>query len=131
VTDGPIHREVVAFFDEFVEVFLTFDGSRIAWRYLVPYLAMHADGSTELFTSDAAVAEYFQRIVDEYRAGGCTACRYRELEVVPVGGNAALGTVTWDLLRADGTVLTSWRESYNLTRSAGRLKAFVSVDHAG
>jgi len=130
VPDTPIEREVVAFFDEFVEAFATFDGGVIARRYLVPYLAMHADGSTDTFTSSDEIAGYFQRIVDDYAARGCRACCYRELEVVPIGLNAALGTVTWSLLRADGTELTSWRESYDLVRADGRLKAFVSVDHA-
>jgi hypothetical protein len=130
VTDTPIDREVAAFFDEFVEVFTTFDGRLIARRYLVPYLAMRADGSTETFTTLDAIGEYFQRIVDDYKVRGCSACRYGELSIVPLGRSAALGTVTWSLLQADGSVLTAWRESYNLVRSDGRLKAFVSVDHA-
>jgi hypothetical protein len=121
--------EVTAFFDEFVQVFPTFDGARIADRYGLPYLAIRADGSTESFATHGAIAEYFQRIVDGYQARGCSACRYRDLEVVPAGRSAALATVTWELLRGDGSLLSSWRESYNLVRSAGLLKAFVSVDH--
>ena len=118
------------FFDDFVGAFRTFDGRRIAERYLVPYLAMHADGTTSLFTSIDSIGGYFQRIVDNYRERGCTGCRYRSLEVVEIGRDAALGTVTWELLRGDGSVLASWRESYNLARGGDTLKAFVSVDHA-
>jgi hypothetical protein len=120
---------VKTFFDDFVAVFRTFDGPRIAERYAVPYLAMHADGTTSLFTSTDAIGAYFQRIVDDYRQRGCTRCRYRSLEVVEIGRVAALGTVTWELLRGDDSVLASWRESYNLAPAGDTLKAFVSVDH--
>ena len=97
MTAPPLSDQVKAFFDEFVEAFATFDGSYIARRYAVPYLAMHADGSTELFHSTTAIGEYFQRVVDEYRARDCRSCRYIDLAVVGIGRSAALGTVTWEL----------------------------------
>jgi hypothetical protein len=127
----PLDDDVGRFFDEFVEAFPSFDGEVIARRYGVPYLAIHTDGSTELFASNTAVAAYFQRVLDGYRQRGCRACRYEGLEITATGGASALGTVTWDLLRADDTVLTSWRESYVLAYADERLKAFVSIDHAG
>lgn len=125
-----LQSDTLAFFDEFTAVFPTFDGAQIARRYAAPYLAIHADGSSDLFSTAESIATYFQRIVDGYRNSGCHSCRYLDLEIVPMGRTAALGTVTWELLRADGSVLAAWRESYNLAYLNGRLKAFVSVDHS-
>lgn len=125
-----MHDEVKRFFDEFVAVFPTFDGAKIAVRYAAPYIAVRADGGVALFPSAEAIAEYFQDVVDRYRARGCTACRYSNLRVVEMGSNAALGTVSWELTTKTGAVLSGWRESYQLVRADGRLKVRVSVDHA-
>lgn len=125
-----LERAARAFFDEFVVAFRSFDGSVIARRYLSPYLALHADGSIECFDAPDEIAAWFQKVVDDYHRDGCRSCRHRDLEVVPLGSRSALATVTWDLLRADGTALTSWRESYNLTRVGESLRVVASVDHA-
>lgn len=125
-----LQGEVAAFFDAFVEAFHSFDGQRIARRYLAPYSALHAGGSVECFSTQAEIAAYFQKVVDGYRSQGCRSCRYGVLEVVSMGRTCVLGTVTWDLLLEDGRVLQSWRESYNLARTAEGLRVFATVDHA-
>ena len=119
-----------AFFDEFVEAFASFDGAVIAQRYQAPYLARHADGTTDVFDFIDDIAGYFQRIVDGYRERGCSSCRYRAIEVEAIGTDTILGTVTWELLRGDGSVLATWREAYALSLAENRLKAFASIDHA-
>ena len=117
------------FFDQFVEAFRSFDGNTIAERYLAPYLAFHTHGSAEVFLSSADTAAYFQRIVNEYHAKGCRSCRYDGLEVVPLGQECAVATVTWELLAEDLSVLGVWRESYNLCLVEGRFLVFASTDH--
>lgn len=124
-----LQGEVAAFFDAFVEAFQTFDGPLIARRYLAPYSALHAGGIVECFSTPAEIASYFQKVVDGYRSQGCRSCRYGELEVVSMGQACVLGTVTWELLLEDGSVLQSWRESYNLARTEGGLRVFATVDH--
>jgi ketosteroid isomerase-like protein len=118
-----------AFFDEFVQAFASFDGRAIAGRYLSPYLAFHAPGSSQVFMSPDETASYFQRIVDGYHARGCRSCRYADLQVVALGRDCALATVTWELLAQDLSVLESWRESYNLCLVEGCYKVFASTDH--
>ena len=108
--------EVASFFDDFVDAFLSFTGSRIAARYLVPGVAVRADGSIETVQSRADLERFFQSAVDAYRLDGCHGIRYRDLDVVPMGARSVLGTVTWELLREDGSVLRQWRQSYNLVR---------------
>jgi hypothetical protein len=125
-----VRTAAAIFFDTFVEAFHTFDGQAIAQRYLPPYLAMHADGTLACFTTHSEVAQYFQKVVDEYHAKGCRSCRYKDLEVVAVSANYVLGTVTWELLYEDGSVMSSWRESYNLSWIEDQMRIFASVDHA-
>jgi hypothetical protein len=124
-----LERAARAFFDEFVTAFASFDGKEIARRYQSPYLALSADGKLTCFHSAAEIADYFQKVVDDYHRQGCRSCRYRNLEVLPLGSRSALATVTWDLLREDGSPLTSWRESYQLTLAGESLRVVASVDH--
>jgi len=131
VLEQDIEVAARRFFDDFNAVFSTFSGPRIAERYVAPYLAIRADGSAEVLATSESIAAYFQRIVDSYHARGCRVCKYRDLAIVPIGRAAALGTVTWELCQADGTLVTTWRESYNLVLLDGRMKAAASVDHAG
>ena len=129
MNSSELERTATKFFDDFVEAFRSFDGSTIARRYLTPYLAFHAHGSTDLFGSHAEIAEYFQRIVDAYYADGCRSCRYADMQVFPLGQECAIGTVTWQLLSETSSVLTAWRESYNLFLVAGEFQVFTSTDH--
>ncbi|MDX5371741.1 MAG: hypothetical protein LPK18_04810 [Pseudomonadaceae bacterium] len=118
------------FFDEFVTAFAAFDGALVAQRYLSPYLACSGPGALRVFVSGEEIGTYFQGILDDYRARGCRSCCYRDLEVVALGADCALASVTWELLDASGAVVTHWRESYNLCRVDGRFRVFASTDHA-
>jgi hypothetical protein len=130
MTDKKLQSEAAAFFDAFVEAFCAFDGQVIAERYAVPYLAL-SEGTLTLLPTQADIASYFQTVLDTYLAQGCRSCRYLQLEVMAVGGQSAMGTVTWELLDRDEKVLSSWRESYNLMRTENGLRIFSSTDHAG
>ena len=124
-----LHAEAAAFFDAFVEAFASFDGERIAQRYLAPYLSRRADGTSACFVAHEEIGRYFQSVVDAYREDGCTSCRWEGLEATAVGGQGLLAGVSWTLLRADGSVLAGWRESYHLARTPQGLRIFASVDH--
>ena len=126
---SELWQQAVGFCDAFVLAFHTFDGNLIAQRYIAPYLALNADGSVQSFDEHSAIGRYFQGIVSAYHAQGCRGCCYKDLEVVPLGSQSALVTVTWELLREDGSVLSSWRESYTLTRKNNDLRIVASVDH--
>ncbi len=122
--------QATAFFDAFVATFQTFDGDCIAQRYIAPYLARNAEGSIQCFGEHAEIGRYFQDIVNAYHAQGCRSCRYTDLDVVLIGSQSVLATVTWELLGENGSVLSSWRESYTLARTDNGLRIFASVDHA-
>lgn len=128
---SPLEAENRAreFFDAFVGAFESFNGSMIAERYLAPYLAFHTHGSAQVFMSSAEIGSYFQKIVDECHAKGCRCCRYKDLAILPLGRECALGTVTWELLSEELAVVGAWRESYNLCLVDGRFMIFASTDH--
>lgn len=126
-----LQAEVAAFFDAFVQVFLSFDGKLIAERYAAPYLALNGEGVLTLLPMQADIASYFQTVLDNYFAQGCRSCRYLELEVLALGSQSAMGSVTWEMLGHDGEVLSSWRESYNFMRTEDGLRIFSSTDHVG
>jgi hypothetical protein len=55
-------------FDDFVDAFPSFRGEQIAQRYLVPYMAIQADGSAQVYPSQEAISRYFQAVLNDYRA---------------------------------------------------------------
>ena len=128
---GDLRAEVTQFFDAFVEAFATFDGTIVAERYAPAFIAVHADGSLHNFTASVDIARYFQRFLDGYYADGCRSCGYHALEVVPIGEACVLATVTWELFDGSHTLVSTWRESYNLARQPSGLQVFASMDHAG
>lgn len=131
-TNPHLHREVQHFFESFVTAFGTFNGPRIAERYASPYVAVDAQGGWRAFGTGDETGDYFQQVVTRYHSQGCRSCRFRDLEVLALDTSSALATVTWELLREDTSVLSTWRESYTLVRGqSGRLGVAASLDHTG
>ena len=93
------------------------------------YLAFHTAEAMRVFTTRGEIAGYFQGIVHDYHARGCRSCRYEDLEVVRLGDECAVATVTWQLLAEDRSIVSAWRESYNLCLVEGRFMVFASTDH--
>jgi len=123
--------EIAGFFDDFVEAFGSFSGARIATRYLVPGVAVRGDGSIQCLQSRPEVERFFQAAVDAYHRDGCRGIRFKDLDVVAMGGRSVLGTVTWELLREEGSVLRQWRQSYNLVRVEAGWQILASTYHVG
>lgn len=122
--------EIQQFFEAFCIAFSEFDGSLIAQRYTTPYTSLNADGTLRVFDTQEQIAKYFQDFLNKYHEQGCRTCRFQELQVVPLGQISALASVTWELLRNDCSVASTWRESYNLTLLCDGLRIYASTDHA-
>jgi ketosteroid isomerase-like protein len=108
--------EVTAFLKEYDKAFTSFDGNQIAALYCIPTITMRGDGSIHSFQSRDEIARFFQGVADIYQAEGGKGGTMHDLEVVPIGERSALATVTWKNLRADGSVVRQWRQSYNVVR---------------
>lgn len=122
-------QELEQFFQDFADAFAACSGELIAQRYLAPYVALAADGSLQHFARHAEIGAYFQTVLDRYFQQGCRSCRYSALQATALGNNSAVASVRWALLDGSGASVSSWHESYNLTRTGGGLKIFASVDH--
>lgn len=122
--------EIQQFFEAFCIAFSQFDGTLIAQRYATPYTSLNADGTLQVFGTQEQIAQYFQNFLNKYYEQGCRTCRFQALQVVPLGQMSALASVTWELLRHDRSVASTWRESYNLTLSSHEFRIYASTDHA-
>jgi ketosteroid isomerase-like protein len=126
---ASIADEARAFVENYARTFDSCDGDRIAALYHAPCVTMRGDGSIHCLQSREALASFFQGVADTYRRDGYRASRFSNLQVTPIGGRSALVTVDWELLRADGSMIRQWRQSYNLVRVDGGWQILVSTFH--
>jgi hypothetical protein len=120
-----------AFFGRFADGFRTFEAGRIAALFVTPGVTLRRDGSIVALTSEQDVLRYYQAALDHYHHDGCRSCRWSQLTVSRIGRRCLLATVTWELLRDDLTLLTSWRQSYSLTTFGDNgPRIFASAQHA-
>lgn len=119
-----------AYFDRFVQAFATFDGIKVAALFAAPVVAVRADGTSVGLATQEDVVRYYQSALDKYRGEGCASCRWSDLKVTTMGRAAMLAAVTWQLLKADGAVITEWRQSYALRRlDGGDPRTFACASH--
>jgi hypothetical protein len=128
-SDSEITGEIRHFFEVFCADFSEFDGALIAQRYATPYTSLNAAGTLQVFSTQEQISQYFQGFLNKYHEQGCRTCRFQELQVVPLGQMSALASLTWELLRNDQSVASTWRESYNLSRMCNELRIYASTDH--
>ena len=117
------------FFDRFVDEFPSFDGNVIASRYLTPYVAVSSDGDVWQCSDPTDTVTYFQSLLDRHASQGVLSCKYSDFECTPIGNSCFFVTVTWAMLGAEDSVISTWRESYNLVKTDSGLKIFTSIDH--
>lgn len=129
MADSPVVAAARRFLDLYTEVFDTRDGARIAELYCEPCVTVRGDGSVHCFASRTEVAGFFQKVADAYAAEGMHAGVYRDFEALPIGGRSALATVSWDMLRADRSVIRHWRQSYNLVETDAGWRILCSTIH--
>jgi hypothetical protein len=131
MSESELIASVSDFFSRYNAAFATVDGDRIAALYNLPTVTMRGDGSIHCMQSRAELAQFFQGVVDGYHRDGYRDGRFENLQVVPIGGRSVLATMDWALLRADGSVLRAWRQSYNLVDTADGWRILVSTFHIG
>jgi len=129
MAESALVSEVREFFDKYNGAFLTRNGKHIADCYHAPTVTMRGDGSIHCLASTDELVRFFQGVVDGYAKEGLGGGRFSNLHVMPIGDRSALATLDWDMLRADGAVIRSWRQSYNLVRVGSAWRILVSTLH--
>ncbi|MGD9764061.1 MAG: hypothetical protein AB7V27_10135 [Candidatus Binatia bacterium] len=132
-------RDVGAFITEYNRVFNALSGlspggarpraGELAALYHTPCVTVRADGSVICLQSPPELERFFQTVADTHYEDGYRSSHCADLEVVPLGTRSVLASVTWSLLRADGSLLKQWRQSYTLIRDAPRWRILASVFH--
>ncbi|MGH7109633.1 MAG: hypothetical protein ACREFK_04330 [Stellaceae bacterium] len=118
-----------ALFDRFVSAFATFDATNVAELFAFPSVALRKDGSIVPLLTRDDILHYYQAALDGYYRNGCRSCRWLGLEVHSMGSQALMATVSWELLRGDGSVAQRWKQSYCLSNHEGTSRIFASATH--
>lgn len=126
-SEAAARAEITALLDAFVAAFSTFDGRRVGALFATPGVALRSDGSLRGFSTEDEVAGYYQSALDRYRGEGCRGCRFWDLELSFLNETTATATVSWDLLAADGSILSSWRQAYFVTVIDGAWRIYGSA----
>jgi hypothetical protein len=92
-------------------------------------VTVRADGSVHCLQSREELQSFFQKIADTYHQEGSRRSKYVDLEVGAIGSRSALVSLTWELLREDGSTIRRWRQSYNLLRLDQDWKILASTFH--
>lgn len=125
----PLETEVYAFLDLYRREFDSADGTRIAKLYHAPCVSVRGDASIHCLQSTEKVTHFFQSVADAYRREGYRSSRFSNVDVLAIGGRSALATLDWEMLRADGSVVRKWRQSYNLVRAGIEWQILLSTFH--
>jgi hypothetical protein len=128
---SALELEITAFFDRYTEAFATIDGDRIASFYNSPTITVRGDGSIHCLHSHEELARFFQGVAEIYQRDGSKSWTMHDVEVVPIGERSALATMTWKMLRADGSLIRQWRQSYNVVRLAEGWRILAATFHLG
>lgn len=122
-------EKLIQFFDKFAQDFQRFDGAIIANRYLAPYTAISSEKSVSLYREHKDIENYFGSVLADYKKQDVEYCTYNNFVFSAIGQKSALATMDWNMMKADGTLVTSWRESYVIILSDNVLKIVTSIDH--
>ena len=128
--DSPLAAEISAFLEKYAAAFASFDSKAIASFYHVPVITLRGDGSIHCLASADEVENFFQTVADSYaREGSGGKATRSNLRVIPLGGRSALAMMDWEMLRADGSAIRGWQQSYNLVRGQAGWQILVSTFH--
>jgi ketosteroid isomerase-like protein len=122
-------EEAQAFFDRYGRDFDLADWPAFCAHYCEPAFSVRADGTVAVLGNWRAVEQFFSRVWSTWRQEGYGRFSFSDLSVAPVGGQSVLTTLTWHLLRADGSEIRQWDQSYQLLQVAGAWKVLSSTFH--
>jgi hypothetical protein len=103
----------------------------LAPYYHAPCLTLRGDGSFVSLQSVDDVARFFQTLADTFDSQGLVKFPYKDFSAESLGPRSAFVTMTWEALKADGTLGREWRQSYNLVRFGEKWEIVLSTIHVG
>jgi hypothetical protein len=98
--------------------------------YHEPCLSVRADGCVRYLQTRDEARSFFEEVATAWRREEYDRFETSDLEVVPMGGRCLLVTLDWHMLRADGSLIRRWRQSYQLILVAQEWQVLASTFHA-
>lgn len=129
--NGPEFEEAVAFFEQYKNDFDNANWVSFASLLHEPFVSVRGDGSVKFCASRGEAQSFFENVADTWRRESYDRFRTSKLEVMIMGKFSRLVTFDWEMLRADGSVLRKWRQSYQLIATENAWKVLGSTFHAG
>jgi hypothetical protein len=130
MSDQARSDEVSTLLDDYVRHWYAGDWDAVAALYTVPSVTMRGDGSLHCFQSKKEVQAFFHSVGAGYDTeGDLGPGRYHSLTTQPIGARSLLATLTWQMVRKDGSVVREWRQSYNLVRTDERWQILAATLH--
>ena len=121
--------EIETFFSTYGRALDAMDIDRVVSLHHAPCLKIHGNGSIQCLPTRETIRGFFHDLTGKYRERGLGSSSFRDLEVVPIGVQAVLATLTWDLLSRDHSPLRQFRRSYNLVRLGTDWLILVATAH--
>jgi hypothetical protein len=130
MSDQAYANDVRKVLDDYVRHWYAGEWSGVAALYYVPSITMRGDGSVHCFQSRKELEDFFHGVGAGYDTeGDLGPGRYHSLTTQPIGARSLLATLTWQMVRKDGSVVREWRQSYNLVCTDGRWLILVATLH--
>ena len=129
MSDQTLTSEIKKFLNDYTSAFALVDGAAIARCYHAPSITMRDDGSVHVLETRQQLEAFFQAVAQKYFDEGRQNARFSDLALQPIGSKSVLATMQWQQIRADGSVIHSWWQSYNLIYVDGRWQIFASTFH--
>jgi ketosteroid isomerase-like protein len=129
MSDQALTAEINQFLNDYNKAFAEVDGVAIARCYHAPSITMHGDASVHVLQTHQELETFFQAVAQKYFDDGGHNARFSDLTLQRIGSKSVLATLQWQQIRPDGSVLRSWRQSYNLIHADGRWQIFASTFH--
>ena len=129
MSDPALTSEINKLLNEYTKAFAMVDGVAIARCYHAPSITMRGDASVHVFQTRQELEAFFQAVAQRYHDDGGQNAGFSGLTLQPIGSKSVLATLEWHQIRADGSVLRSWWQSYNLIYADARWQIFASTFH--
>src|SRR5262245_17631214 len=126
---NPAFEEAIAFFERYRMEFDKANWMTFTSLFLEPFVTVRGDGSVKLFQSRGETRKFFETVADAWRGEGYHRFTTTNFEVMPMGRLSRLVTFDWEMLRADGSLLRKWRQSYQLILIQSEWKVLSSTFH--
>jgi hypothetical protein len=125
-----LETELRGYFEGYARAFHA-DLGRFCEHFHFPSTTVRLDGSIQQFRTNEEAMEFFTVAKQKYEAEGCTQWAINRVTATQLGAGSASATIDWAMLRADGSPIRGWTQTYNLIKSAHGWHVILSTLHIG